>query len=64
MRLVYRLISILAVAALGTPAAWAQPYPNKPIKAIVPFAAGSSTDSIGRAFAAKMSEDAGPDHRG
>ena len=35
------------------------PYPNKPIKAIVPFAAGSATDQIGRAFAAKMSETLG-----
>ena len=34
----------------------AQPYPNKPIKAIVPFAPGSATDQIGRAFAAKMAE--------
>ena len=40
-------------------AAWGQPYPNKPIKAIVPFAAGSATDQIGRAFAAKMSETLG-----
>ena len=37
----------------------AQPYPNKPIKAIVPFAAGSATDQIGRAFAAKMAETLG-----
>ena len=34
----------------------ADAYPNKPIKAIVPFAAGSATDQIGRAFAVKMSE--------
>ncbi|NBW46155.1 MAG: tripartite tricarboxylate transporter substrate binding protein, partial [Betaproteobacteria bacterium] len=34
-------------------------YPNKPIKAIVPFAAGSATDQIGRAFAQKMSESLG-----
>ena len=33
-----------------------QPYPNKPIKAIVPFAAGSATDQIGRAFSQKMAE--------
>jgi len=39
--------------------AHAQSYPNKPIKAIVPFAAGSATDQIGRAFAAKMSETLG-----
>jgi tripartite-type tricarboxylate transporter receptor subunit TctC len=31
-------------------------YPSKPIKAIVPFAPGSTTDQIGRAFAVKMSE--------
>jgi len=34
-------------------------YPNKPIKAIVPFAPGSATDQIGRAFAAKMTETLG-----
>jgi tripartite-type tricarboxylate transporter receptor subunit TctC len=37
----------------------AQAYPTKPIKAIVPFAAGSATDQIGRAFAQKMSETLG-----
>ena len=43
---------------LGTSAllAQAQNYPHRPIKAIVPFAAGSATDQIGRAFAQKMSE--------
>ena len=39
--------------------AGAQSYPNKPIKAIVPFASGSATDTIGRAFATKMSEELG-----
>jgi tripartite-type tricarboxylate transporter receptor subunit TctC len=34
-------------------------YPSKPIRAIVPFAAGSATDQIGRAFAAKMTESLG-----
>ena len=42
--------------ALVATQAHAQAYPNKPIKAIVPFAAGSATDQIGRAFAQKMSE--------
>jgi tripartite-type tricarboxylate transporter receptor subunit TctC len=36
-----------------------QTYPSKPIKAIVPFAAGSATDQIGRAFLVKMSETLG-----
>ena len=42
-----------------SPIAWAQSYPSKPIKAIVPFAPGSATDTIGRAFATKMSEELG-----
>ena len=46
-------------AMLFTAAAMAQSYPSKPIKAIVPFAAGSATDQIGRAFAARMSETLG-----
>ena len=51
---------IAAVAAVWTLSVTAQTsYPTKPIKAIVPFAAGSATDQIGRAFAAKMSETLG-----
>jgi tripartite-type tricarboxylate transporter receptor subunit TctC len=40
---------------------WAQApaFPSKPIKAIVPFAPGSATDQIGRAFAQKMAENLG-----
>ena len=45
--------------AQTNPAPQAQAYPNKPIKAIVPFAAGSATDQIGRVFAQKMSESLG-----
>ena len=52
-------IPCVIAAALWAVSATAQPYPNKPIKAIVPFAAGSATDQIGRAFAAKMSETLG-----
>jgi tripartite-type tricarboxylate transporter receptor subunit TctC len=52
--------SALAAAALLISApAWAQPYPNKPIRAVVPFAAGSATDQIGRAFAEKMAATLG-----
>ena len=56
-----QLKTILAsVAAVWTLTVTAQTsYPTKPIKAIVPFAAGSATDQIGRAFAAKMSETLG-----
>ena len=51
---------LAAVTAVWTLTVTAQTsYPTKPIKAIVPFAAGSATDQIGRAFAAKMSETLG-----
>ena len=51
---------LAAVTAVWTLTVTAQTsYPAKPIKAIVPFAAGSATDQIGRAFAAKMSETLG-----
>ena len=50
---------LLATMLSASCAAFGQAYPNKPIKAIVPFAAGSATDQIGRAFAAKMSETLG-----
>ncbi len=59
MRLGLRSIALFSIATLASSAALAQAYPSKPIKAIVPFAAGSATDQIGRAFAAKMSETLG-----
>ena len=48
-------LALLCLAFTST-VTTAQTFPNKPIKAIVPFAAGSATDQIGRAFAAKMSD--------
>ncbi len=50
---------IAAGFALCAASVLAQTYPNKPIKAIVPFAAGSATDQIGRAFAAHMTQTLG-----
>ena len=56
-----RLIQYCAafLIMLASPLALADSYPNKPIKAIVPFAPGSATDQIGRAFAAKIAETLG-----
>jgi tripartite-type tricarboxylate transporter receptor subunit TctC len=61
----FRLSALFALT-LGIASGWVQAqapaaaaYPTKPIKAIVPFAPGSATDQIGRAFAQKMSENLG-----
>ena len=59
MRIASRWLAVSLAAVFASSAALAQSYPNKPIKAIVPFAAGSATDQIGRAFAAKMAETLG-----
>jgi tripartite-type tricarboxylate transporter receptor subunit TctC len=51
--------SFALLLSLASATSFADNYPSKPIKAIVPFAAGSATDQIGRAFAAKMAESLG-----
>ena len=52
-------LALAGAALIASTAATAQPFPNKPIRAVVPFAAGSATDQIGRAFAEKMSQTLG-----
>ncbi|MEO5669341.1 MAG: tripartite tricarboxylate transporter substrate binding protein [Ramlibacter sp.] len=54
------LLSIAAAAALLPLGALAQgAYPSRPIRVIVPFAAGSTTDIIARAIADKMGQSMG-----
>ena len=56
-----RAITILAIAlgALAAGFAQAQPYPNKPVKIIAPFAPGGGTDFIARLIAQKLTEKLG-----
>ncbi|HYF19923.1 MAG TPA: tripartite tricarboxylate transporter substrate binding protein [Ramlibacter sp.] len=59
MRFAPRFLALLAASLIGASSAFAQAYPNKPVKWVIPFAPGSATDQIGRAFAAKVSETLG-----
>ena len=53
-----RMVNIAAalLAALAAGAAQGQAFPAKPIKVIIPFVAGGSSDIVGRAIAAKYQE--------
>lgn len=49
--------TVLLAASFG--GAWAQSYPSKPIKVIVPYAAGGAADITARVVTQKMSENMG-----
>jgi tripartite-type tricarboxylate transporter receptor subunit TctC len=50
-----QLLCVIAAASLALPA-WAQNFPNRTLKWIVPFPPGGSTDAFSRPLAAKLSE--------
>lgn len=52
------LLAALSLAVLST-AALAQGFPERPIKIVVPFGAGSAVDTIARAIGAQLSEQVG-----
>ena len=53
MRILIVLLSLLALPS------WAQPYPGKPVKLIVPFPAGSATDQVARVVGAELQQALG-----
>lgn len=48
-----------AALAFALAPAWAQAYPSKPVRVIIPFPPGGTLDQIGRMLAQKMSEQTG-----
>ncbi|BCJ89759.1 MFS transporter [Terrihabitans soli] len=58
MRLSATVLACLVSLGLAAPAS-AQSFPDRPITLVIPFAAGGSTDLVGRLIAEKMSEGLG-----
>ncbi|MBU3554154.1 tripartite tricarboxylate transporter substrate binding protein [Polynucleobacter sp. UB-Piko-W3] len=48
-----------ALLLLASPLSYAQNWPTKPIKLIIPFAAGGTTDILGRLLAQQLTKDLG-----
>jgi len=57
MKLTFRLREILAIAGLVLASAGHAAFPERPIKLVVPYAAGGGTDGIARAFAEAMGRE-------
>lgn len=58
MKKLERLVVMFAACVAISPV-WAQPYPAKPIRMVIPFPPGAATDVVGRVIATRFSEMSG-----
>lgn len=49
-----RCVTALLLTALAMPTVWAQEFPTQPVRVVVPFPAGGSTDLVTRALAVEL----------
>jgi len=54
-----KLAAILALAGASSALAQVGPYPNKPVRWVIPFAPGGGTDMVARPIAAKLTDRLG-----
>ena len=57
--MIHRALIVAFVLALGTGSAFAQSYPSRPVKVVVPFPAGGGTDALTRVIAKGMEQRLG-----
>ena len=55
----FKSLLLIAAALLATGGAWAQSYPNRPIKLVVPYPPGQGTDVLSRIIAERVSASIG-----
>lgn len=58
-RKAFAIIATATLAAIGAPQALAQAYPTKPVRLVVPFPPGGSTDIVARIVSQKLGERIG-----
>ena len=56
MRTIRLLSAWVGLIVLSCGAAWAQPYPSKPVRVVIVFPPGGATDIVGRVVFQKMGE--------
>jgi tripartite-type tricarboxylate transporter receptor subunit TctC len=59
MRRSYLVLGVLLFGLAGASPAWAQAWPSKPIRVIVPLTAGSASDVMGRIVVDQLSQQLG-----
>ena len=54
MRKCFTIAALFVASLASAPGAWGQSYPNRSVKVVVPFAAGSATDIVARLLADEL----------